>query len=164
MGNLGEEEEKKQQESSSNNDDITAPPIITLRINGIWAEDVSDRIMRVVMAIKKRAIAAMEADPDKVFVVYSGEGPRTKSYREIVAKKKISIESFNNFATAAGLASSASGLSCLARCLAAVYNLDEQYVGEFSMFARLGSGSACRSVYGGVVEWERGFTDEEELK
>ena len=66
----------------------------------------------------------------------------------------------NNFATAAGLASSASGLACLARSLAAVYGLKESFDGEFSMYARLGSGSACRSLYGGVVEWERGFEEE----
>lgn len=66
----------------------------------------------------------------------------------------------NNFATAAGLASSASGLACLARSLAAVYGLEESFDGEFSMYARLGSGSACRSLYGGVVEWERGFEEE----
>ena len=77
---------------------------------------------------------------------------------------RIRIESFNNFATAAGLASSSSGLSCLARCLAAIYDLEESFEGEFSMFARLGSGSAGRSVYGGVVEWEKGFMDKEELK
>ena len=72
----------------------------------------------------------------------------------ILAKTNVKIESVNNFATAAGLASSASGLACLARCLAAVYGLEESFEGEFSMFARMGSGSACRSVYGGVVEWD----------
>jgi mevalonate pyrophosphate decarboxylase len=53
-----------------------------------------------------------------------------KGYREeeiplslILAKTNIRVESINNFATAAGLASSASGLACLARCLAAVYGL-----------------------------------------
>ncbi|CAM9245918.1 unnamed protein product, partial [Lampetra planeri] len=46
--------------------------------------------------------------------------------------------SINNFPTAAGLASSASGYACLA------------------WPARLGSGSACRSVLGGFVAWERG--------
>ena len=80
-------------------------------------------------------------------------------------KTHIKIESVNNFATAAGLASSASGLACLARCLAAIYGLEETFEGEFSMYARLGSGSACRSLYGGVVEWHRGFkTDKELLK
>ena len=62
------------------------------------------------------------------------------------------------------MASSASGLACLARCLAAVYGLEEAYEGEFSMFARLGSGSACRSIYGGVVEWNRGFNDISEIE
>ena len=32
------------------------------------------------------------------------------------------------------------------------------------MLARLGSGSACRSLYGGLVEWERGWTNETELE
>jgi mevalonate pyrophosphate decarboxylase len=41
----------------------------------------------------------------------------------------IKIESVNNFRTAAGLASSSSGLSCLAVCLATVYGLDEEYEG-----------------------------------
>ena len=76
----------------------------------------------------------------------------------------IKIDSVNNFATAAGLASSASGLACLARCMTAIYGLEETFEGEFSKYARLGSGSACRSVYGGLVEWERGFSSEEELK
>ena len=76
----------------------------------------------------------------------------------------IEIESVNNFRTAAGLASSSSGLSCLAFCLASIYGLKESFPGHFSTFARLGSGSACRSLYGGFVEWQRGFDNMEELK
>ena len=84
--------------------------------------------------------------------------------KDLVAKTEIWVESVNNFATAAGLASSASGLACLARCLAAVYGIEENFDGEFSMYARLGSGSACRSLYGGVVEWQRGHDAESELE
>ncbi len=47
--------------------------------------------------------------------------PRLKEVKP--DKTNIRVESINNFATAAGLASSASGLACLARCLAAVYGL-----------------------------------------
>ncbi|MFW6249614.1 MAG: diphosphomevalonate decarboxylase [Alkalispirochaetaceae bacterium] len=58
--------------------------------------------------------------------------------------------SVNNFPTAAGLASSASGMAALARaCDAALgARLPED---ELSAVARLGSGSASRSIFGGFV-------------
>jgi diphosphomevalonate decarboxylase len=64
---------------------------------------------------------------------------------------KIRITSENNFATASGLASSSSGLSCLSFALAKLYGVKEEFEGEYSKFARMGSGSACRSLYGGFV-------------
>lgn len=68
------------------------------------------------------------------------------------------VESQNFVPTAAGLASSASGLAALAgACSEALdLNLSEQ---ELSRLARRGSGSACRSIYGGFAEWHQG-TDE----
>jgi len=69
---------------------------------------------------------------------------------------KLSIVSHNNFPTAAGLASSASGLACLTSALAALFNAKEKFTGEFSMIARQGSGSACRSLFGGFVKWNMG--------
>jgi len=62
------------------------------------------------------------------------------------------ISSSNNFPTAAGLASSASGYACMAKCLGEVYDVDI----DLSILARLGSGSACRSMAGGFVKWEKG--------
>ena len=70
----------------------------------------------------------------------------------------------NNFATASGLASSSSGLSCLSFALAKLYGVEEAYPGEYSVFARLGSGSACRSLYGGFVQWHRGYDSSEDFK
>ncbi|KAI6654858.1 Diphosphomevalonate decarboxylase [Oopsacas minuta] len=66
--------------------------------------------------------------------------------------ERVWIESTNNFPTAAGLASSAAGFACLVYSLAQLFQLDC----ELSAIARRGSGSACRSMYGGFVEWKRG--------
>lgn len=65
------------------------------------------------------------------------------------------IKSTNYVPTAAGLASSASGMAALAGAanLATGLNLSPQ---ELSIFARQGSGSATRSIYGGFVEWQKG--------
>ncbi|OWK16206.1 MVD [Cervus elaphus hippelaphus] len=65
---------------------------------------------------------------------------------------KVHVASENNFPTAAGLASSAAGYACLAYALARVYGVDS----DLSEVARRGSGSACRSLYGGFVEWQMG--------
>ncbi len=65
---------------------------------------------------------------------------------------KAKVYSENNFPTAAGLASSASGFAALtsAATNAAGLKLDKK---ELSMISRRGSGSSCRSFYGGYVEW-----------
>ncbi|MEE6500463.1 hypothetical protein FKM82_003792 [Ascaphus truei] len=65
---------------------------------------------------------------------------------------KVHICSVNNFPTAAGLASSAAGYACLVYTLAKLYGVE----GELSEIARQGSGSACRSMYGGFVQWVMG--------
>ena len=65
------------------------------------------------------------------------------------------IASHNNFPTAAGLASSASGLAALVSSLAALYQLP-QSPSQLSLIARQGSGSACRSLFGGFVAWREG--------
>lgn len=67
----------------------------------------------------------------------------------------VHIASYNNFPTAAGLASSAAGLACLVFALAKVMNVQEDQ-GQLSAIARQGSGSACRSLYGGFVKWIMG--------
>lgn len=78
-------------------------------------------------------------------------------FREYSGKKDLYAEvtSFNGVPTAAGFASSASGFAALAAATqkALQLNLSDE---ELSRFTRRGSGSACRSIYGGFVEWKMG--------
>lgn len=69
------------------------------------------------------------------------------------------IRAVNTVPTAQGLASSASAFAALARAATAAYGLDLD-AGAMSGLARLGSGSACRSVHGGFVLWHRGHADD----
>ncbi len=68
------------------------------------------------------------------------------------------VISENNFPTGAGIASSASAFAALALAAtcAAGLTLSEH---ELSRLARLGSGSACRSIPAGFVEWYPGTSD-----
>ncbi|WVE61369.1 diphosphomevalonate decarboxylase [Enterococcus faecium] len=71
---------------------------------------------------------------------------------------KASVISQNFVPTAAGLASSASGLAALAGACNTALKLGLDHL-SLSRFARRGSGSACRSIFGGFVEWEKGHDD-----
>lgn len=71
---------------------------------------------------------------------------------------KASVISQNFVPTAAGLASSASGLAALAGACSTALKLGLDDL-SLSRFARRGSGSACRSIFGGFVEWEKGHDD-----
>lgn len=72
---------------------------------------------------------------------------------------KAKVVSKNNFPTGTGLSSSASGFAALtvAGAKAAGLNLSEK---KLSILARLGSGSACRSIPDGFVEWLDGDTSD----
>lgn len=65
------------------------------------------------------------------------------------------IDTHNNIPTAAGLASSASGFAALVLAFDKLFGwqLDKS---TLSILARMGSGSACRSLWNGFVEWQKG--------
>ena len=69
------------------------------------------------------------------------------------------INSKNSFPHSSGIASSASGMAALSMCLMQIEKKlfpeisDEDFWKKASFLARLGSGSACRSIRGNIVVW-----------
>ncbi len=65
------------------------------------------------------------------------------------------IDTKNDVPTGAGLASSASGYAALVLALNALFNWQLDKI-QLSILARIGSGSASRSLWDGLVHWQAG--------
>ncbi|HET8886359.1 MAG TPA: diphosphomevalonate decarboxylase [Salinimicrobium sp.] len=84
---------------------------------------------------------------------------RIEKYLPFLRDYKFSIETANTFPHSSGIASSASGMAALSLCLMEVEKMlnPEMTLKHFhqkaSFLARLGSGSACRSIKGEIVVW-----------
>jgi len=69
------------------------------------------------------------------------------------------IDTKNTFPHSSGIASSASGMAALSATIIALEKLvnphqtEDYYLQKTSLLARLGSGSACRSIKGNIVVW-----------
>ena len=90
--------------------------------------------------------------PDSPFVV------RLSQYLDLFrghSERCYRVETTNTIPTAAGFASSASGFASIALALNALHGWDLPER-DLSILARLGSGSACRSLWQGFVEWHAG--------
>jgi diphosphomevalonate decarboxylase len=90
---------------------------------------------------------------------------RVNQFLDLVRQKAgkrlyANIESENSFPTGVGVASSASAFAALALAgsQALKVNATEK---ELSCLARRGSGSACRSIPNGFVEWQAGKNDDD---
>ncbi|TNV77763.1 hypothetical protein FGO68_gene17449 [Halteria grandinella] len=128
-------------------------PQVRLVLNG-KEDKITSRIRSIIDLMRERTEGVRAHDDSGYTLTLDASELRTHS---------LLITSENNFATASGLASSSSGLSCLAFVLSQLYGVPESFPGEYTKFARLGSGSACRSLYGGFVQWHRGFQAIQEL-
>lgn len=93
-------------------------------------------------------------------------GEETRAIKHLDRVRKLAeistfakVVSNNNFPKGTGLSSSASGFAALsmAAAKAAGLKLNEK---QLSILARQGSGSACRSIPSGFVEWQDGDTSE----
>ncbi|HFK5599211.1 TPA: diphosphomevalonate/mevalonate 3,5-bisphosphate decarboxylase family protein, partial [Elizabethkingia anophelis] len=82
-----------------------------------------------------------------------------EQYLPWILKGKYVIRTENTFPHSSGIASSASGFGAIAKCLMqldAIFSgntSEEEALKKASFLARLGSGSACRSLYNGLVVW-----------
>ena len=93
-----------------------------------------------------------------------GEGTRVSRFLDIIREMSgislaARVTSRNNFPTAAGLASSASAFAALALAASKAAGLELTPAG-LSALARRGSGSAARSIFGGIVEMHKGVKDD----
>jgi diphosphomevalonate decarboxylase len=90
----------------------------------------------------------------------------------IGSSKKLRITTANSFPTACGIASSASGFAALTIAALAAYTEAPRLEAlasshgwtreALAALARLGSGSACRSLWGGIVTWLPGPSAQEQ--
>ncbi|MCH3885957.1 diphosphomevalonate/mevalonate 3,5-bisphosphate decarboxylase family protein [Tenacibaculum aquimarinum] len=84
---------------------------------------------------------------------------RIQQYCPYILEYKMTISSENSFPHSSGIASSASGMSAIAMCLLSLEkalnpDLSEAFINKKASFlARLGSGSASRSIEGPLVVW-----------
>ena len=84
---------------------------------------------------------------------------RVEVYLPFLKNFTFKIETSNSFPHSSGIASSASGMSALALCLMDMErqmqpDIPEGYfIEKASFLARLGSGSACRSLEGPIIVW-----------
>lgn len=83
-----------------------------------------------------------------------------QEYFPFLKQLHLSIHSQNSFPHSSGIASSASAMSAIALCICSIeshlfgtLNNEEDFYSKASFMARLGSGSAARSVYGGFTVW-----------
>lgn len=91
----------------------------------------------------------------KIFTFFK----RIEEYVPFLKDFDFIIKSQNSFPHSSGIASSASGMGALALCIMSLEKelnpsmTDEYFNRKASFLARLGSGSACRSIEGELIVW-----------
>lgn len=101
-----------------------------------------------------------EFSRDRIIGLDEEEAGRITQHLDRLRKLKgiamwATVETKNTFPKGSGIASSASGFAALTVAAAAALGLSLSEK-ELTIFARLGSGSACRSIPNGFVQWNAG--------
>lgn len=127
---------------------LPAVPSLSLTLDRLWSESTvcfdpestGDSLSLDGMALGGDRLARAAAVLDRV-----------RELGDLAAPFR--VESVNHVPTAAGLASSASGMAALAAAAARCAGLGLG-IEALSALARIGSGSAARSIHGGWVSWD----------
>ncbi len=126
----------------------------------------------------KTVTKAVSSDSDQVF--FDGKPSQDrKIFRALELlrehtglKSRMTIETYNTFPKSCGIASSASGMAALTIASIACWTHSQSFEElekngysktRLSHLARLCSGSAGRSLFGGYVEWLKGDTSEQQV-
>lgn len=139
---------------------IPANPSLSFSLNEAYT------ITRVSAKLNKEAKGPtvsfrFEGEENKSFALKIEEFLKElKAHLDYLPWVELNIESGNNFPHSAGIASSASAMSALALSLICIEQKiknvelpENEFRRKASFIARLGSGSACRSIYGGYAIW-----------
>lgn len=111
----------------------------------------------------KTTLSVIDAEQDEIYL-NAKQVSNTTSFAERLINylnlfrepgSALRIITTNDAPVSAGLASSASGFAALVKALNELYAWQLSAT-QLSILARLGSGSACRSLWDGFVTWQRG--------
>lgn len=131
---------------------LPSAPSLSVTLDAFYTDTRLSKADRNEFVLDGKKVAGPEAD--RVFSYLS----RLFSLFSL-PKEGLLVESRNFVPKSAGFASSASAFCALAAAFAEEFGLDLTRK-ELSIAARLGSGSASRSVYGGFAEWKEGGMEE----
>ena len=129
---------------------LPATGSLSLTLDGLWTEtevgpSASDRFVLDDVTHGDDAARKVFAQLDRLWRAAGHQGARPAAL----------VRSTNHLPTAAGLASSASGFAALTLAGMAAFEGDLDRT-RLSALARMGSGSAARSLWGGFVRLDRG--------
>jgi diphosphomevalonate decarboxylase len=126
-----------------------AVPSVSIGIEGLEAH--AEVSFKTSLAEDTIFLGGRAADPGTCIKVSAVlDHIRAISGRNLFAE----VRSETNFPIQAGLASSAAGLAAVSAAAWSAAGLDIGELGSIADCARLGSGSASRSIHGGFVAWE----------
>ena len=170
---------RQKEEKKLNGKRATAEASPNIAIIKYWGKRNEKLILPVTESLSvtldeklKTRTTVMFSEKFKEDEVYLGYGKKLKKLKTAEELEKIipqlnvvrelaktdlraKVVSVSSVPVAAGLAGSSAGLSAtaLAASLALDLKLDKK---ELSILSRRGSGSACRSLFGGFVRWQKG--------